>query len=121
MNEVNETGRKAFFWYRVYLGVLALLYLAVTVLGIVLAVMQPETQDHDRETLLMASILYAVLGSVFLVITVIALFLPVKPYNWIVGLVMIAIGMTSCIFIPFLIPLFVYWINPETKAFFGRT
>ena len=121
MNEVNRIGPRAYFWYRIYLSVLAFLYLAVTVLGIVLAAMQPETQDHDRETLLIASIVYAVLGSVFFVISIVALFLPVKSYNWIAGLVMIAIGMTTCIFIPFLIPLLVYWIKPETKAFFGRT
>ncbi len=121
MDEVNVIGNRAFFWYRIYLGVLAILYLGVTILGITLAVLQPETADHDRATLLFVSILYAVLGSIFLILTIIALFLPIKPFNWVVGIVMIAIGMTSCLFLPFLIPLLVYWIKPETKAFFGRT
>lgn len=121
MNEVNEIGQRAYFWYRIYLGVLAVLYLAVTVLGVVLALLKPETADHDRETLFMVSILYAVIGAVLFMISLIALSLPVKPYNWLIGLVMIVLGMTSCLFLPFLIPLFVYWMKPETKAFFGRT
>jgi hypothetical protein len=33
---------------------------------------------------------------------------------------MMAIGMTSCCFLPFLIPLLIYWLKPETKAYFGR-
>jgi Na+/pantothenate symporter len=65
-------------------------------------------------------IFYAVLGVIFFIIFAVALVLPRKPYNWIVGIVMMALGMTSCCFLPFLIPLLIYWIKPETKAYFGR-
>lgn len=60
------------------------------------------------------------IGIIFFLIFAVALFLPPKPYNWIVGNVMMAIGMTSCYFIPFLVLLPIYWVKPETKAFFGR-
>ena len=118
---INETGRKTFFWYRVYLAVLVFLYLALTVFGLYLALGQPlQTREYDAQELMLMGIIYAILGAIFFLAFAIALFLPPKPYNWIVGIVMMAIGMTSCCFIPFVVPLFIFWLKPETKAFFGR-
>jgi len=117
---MNETGRKTFFWYRVYCAVLAFLYLAVIVLGIVLAIYQPPSREYSSQEMLFVGIVYAVVGAFCFLAFAVALFLLPKPYNWIVGIVMMAIGMTSCCFIPFLVPLFIYWVKPETKAFFGR-
>lgn len=117
---MNEIGRKSFFWYRIYCATLVLLYLALTVFGVILLVLQPRTRDYRPEELMIMGAIYAVLGAIFFLAFAVALFLPAKPYNWIVGIVMMAIGMTSCCFIPFLIPLFIYWLKPETQAFFGR-
>ncbi len=116
----NEIGRKTFFWYRVYCGALAAIYLLVAALGIALAVYAPETREYRAEETFIMGVVYAVLGVVFLIVFAVALLLPRKPYNWIVGIVMMAIGMTSCCFLPFLIPLLIYWVKPETKAYFGR-
>lgn len=118
--EDDEIGRKTFFWYRVYCGVLAALYLLIMAGGIFLVFYKPATREYTPEEAMIMGGIYAVLGGVFLVAFAVALFLPRKPYNWIVGIVMMAIGMTSCCFVPFLIPLFIYWLKPETKAFFGR-
>ncbi len=116
----NETGRKTFFWYRVYCGVMVALYLALVALGVFLTVAQPSSGSKDAEAMMFAGIIYGVLGVIFLIIFGVALFLPRKPWNWIVGIVMMALGMTSCCFLPFLIPLLIYWLKPETKAYFGR-
>jgi MFS family permease len=117
----NDTGRKAFLWYRVYCGVMVALYFLVAGLGVVMAVMQPETREYRAEEMLIMGIVYAVIGVIFAVVFLVALFLPRKSYNWIVGIVMIALGMTSCCFLPFLIPLLIFWLKPETKAYFGRS
>ena len=116
----NELGRKTFFWYRVYCGVLAALYLLIMAAGIALAVMHQQLDSNDpRETLIMG-IVYAAVGAVLFLIFAVALFLPAKPYNWIIGIVMIAIGLTSCCFWPACIPLLIFWLKPETQRFFGR-
>lgn len=117
---MNELGRKTFFWYRVYCAVLTVLYLLVAGMGIALAVFQPEVPDYRPQELLIMGAIYAIIGSFLFLVFAVALFLPPKPYNWIVGIVMMAIGMTSCCFLPFVIPLFIYWLKPETQAFFGR-
>ena len=116
----NEIGRKAFLWYRVYCGSLMVLYLLFTFLGVFIAAFAPATRDSSSEENFILGIVYAVMGAVFFIVFAVALFLPRKPYNWIVGIVMMALGMTSCCFLPFLIPLLIYWIKPETKAYFGR-
>lgn len=97
------------------------LYAAVAVLGIVLLVVKPDTRQYDQTEIVMVGGIYAALGAVFFIIFAAALFLPPKPYNWIVGIVLICLGMTSCCFLPICVPLLIYWIKPETKAFFGRT
>jgi hypothetical protein len=117
---MNETGRKTFLWYRVYCAALAILYVAVIALGTFLLVVQPPTREYNPQELKIAGIVYIVLGVIFFIAFAVAFFLPPKPYNWIVGIVMMAIGMTSCCFIPFVVPLFIFWLKPETKAFFGR-
>jgi drug/metabolite transporter (DMT)-like permease len=117
---MNEIGRKTFFWYRVYCAAMAALYFGLTIMGLVLAVMQPDTREYEREEVLIMGIIYAIVGMVFFVVYAVALFLPPRPYNWVVGFVMMAIGMTSCCFIPAVIPLLIFWIKPETQQFFGR-
>lgn len=117
---MNEIGRKTFFWYRIYLAILTVLYAAVSVLGVVLVVVKPESRLYEPSEVLLLGGLYAVLGAIFFIIFAAALFLPPKPYNWIVGIVLICVGMTSCCFLPICVPLLIYWIKPETKAFFGR-
>lgn len=118
---MNETGRKTFFWYRVYCAVLALLYLGCIGAGIILALIEiPPSATTSPEEKLFISIILSVIGAIMFVISAVALILPAKPFNWIVGLIMIAIGMTSCAFLPFMIPLMIYWVKPETKAYFGR-
>jgi len=117
---MNEIGRKTFLWYRVYCAAMVVLYLALTVVGVVLAVVQPDTREYDRDEVLVMGIIYAVVGAVFFLVFAVALFLPPKPYNWIVGFVMMAIGMTSCCCLPAVIPLLIFWIKPETQQFFGR-
>ena len=116
----NEIGRKTFFWYRVYCAILAALYLTVVIFGVLMAVNPFDTGEHSEQELFLMGIIYAVIGAILFIVFVTALFLPPKPYNWIVGIVLIGLGMTSCCFLPACIPLLIFWFKPETKAFFGR-
>lgn len=118
----NDLGRKTFFWYRVYCAVMVLLYLLVIGLGLFLLLAPPTagTREYSPQELTIMGGVYIAVGAVLFLIFAVALFLPPKPYNWIVGIVLMALGMTSCCFLPFLIPLLIYWLKPETKAYFGR-
>jgi len=118
----NETGRKTFFWYRVYVAALTFIYLLVAIFGVVLVVVQPTGKDAgETAEIFLSGVIAAVLGAILFLISAVALFLPRKPYNWIVGMVLIALGMTSCCSLPFVLPLLIYWLKPEPKAYFGRS
>ena len=116
----SRTGENTFFWYRMYCGSLALLYVLVAAFGGFMAFLRPDTREYSSEETMIMGIIYALIGAVFFVVFLVALLLPAKPYNWVVGIVMIGIGMTSCCLWPAVIPLLIYWIKPETRSFFGR-
>ncbi|MCB1023950.1 MAG: hypothetical protein KDB79_06165 [Acidobacteria bacterium] len=116
----NELGRKTYFWYRVYCAVLVALYVFLMGLGVILIFFEPEPRTSSPDEDLIVGLVYIILGALFALVFLIAIFLPRKPYNWIVGIVMIAFGMTSCCFLPATLPLLIFWLKPETKAFFGR-
>ncbi|REJ75926.1 MAG: hypothetical protein DWQ47_09855 [Acidobacteria bacterium] len=120
ISQDNETGRKTFMWYRVYCGVLLFLYIFVAFMGILLLSGFGAESQQDEMEMMITGAVYGVIGFVFAVAYGIALFLPRKPYNWVVGIVMIAIGLTSCCFLPATVPLLIFWLKPETKAYFGR-
>jgi hypothetical protein len=48
------------------------------------------------------------------------LFLKPKPRVWIYDLVIICLGTSSILFLPFCIPLIIFWVKPETRTWFGR-
>jgi hypothetical protein len=118
----TEIGRKTFFWYRIYCAVMLLVYLAGAGLGVFIVMFSGEAGSAgEQEEAFIIGMVYLIIAPIFALIYVVALLLPRKPFNWIVGIIMIAIGMTSCCFLPATIPLLIYWLKPETKTHFGRT
>lgn len=118
--ERYETGRKTFFWYRVYCLVMAFLSLALAGIGAFFVLVPEVMPPRDRDQMFVMGIAYGVLGIVFFCLYAVAALLPPKPYNWIIGIVIIALGMTSCCTLPAAIPLLIFWVKPETQEFLGR-
>jgi hypothetical protein len=108
-------------WFKVYCVAMALLYLLTMGLSAIFFLMDPEDLDMSRiEAMVMGSML-AGLGFVLLLMFIAGLVLPRRPWVWIYDVVLIGLGMTSCLTLPFCIPLLIYWLKPEAKAWFGRT
>jgi hypothetical protein len=114
---------KVVLWYKAYCGLLTLTYLAMTGLGVVLVFARNSLADAQNppESLLVAGLICAVLGLAFAAPCGAALLLPPVPWTWIYHMVIICIGLTSMCCIPICVPLLIFWIKPETKAYFGRT
>ena len=109
-------------WFRLYAGLMAALYGLLTLIGIVVLA---SAGASDEDIPLMHKV---ILAGVFLLlcggltaIFAFALFAPRVPWVWVYDIVLIAIGLTSCLTIPAALPLLLYWIKPEAKAYFGRT
>jgi hypothetical protein len=113
-------------WFRVYAGAMTLMYVVLLGVGVFMLLAGSTVAESSRnpEDAFMIPILggvYAGLGLVFAVAYAVGLLMPRKPWAWIYGIVLIAIGMTSACCIPATIPLLIFWIKPEAKAFFGRS
>ena len=108
-------------WFKVYTGFMAFLYFAVTAILGVLAVMGIEDEEMSAtESRIMFGI-FAAACAFFCAVFAFALFAPRSSWVWIYDLVLIAIGLTSCLTIPAAVPLLIFWLKPEAKAYFGRT
>jgi hypothetical protein len=117
---LNQTTPSVYKWYVVYCIFMALLYLATAAVGIVFLFVEPDREMSAAEAKIMGSV-FIILGLVFFVPYALAPFLPRKSWVWVLGLVLICIGLTSTCCLPACIPLLIFWLKPEMKAFYGRT
>ena len=108
-------------WYHVYCAVMAVMYLAVIGLGVFFLLVDPEFLDMPAFPARLMGVAYAAMGAVLAGLFGAAPFLPPKRWTWIYGIVCIGIGLSSPCCMPASIPLLIYWIKPETKAYFGRS
>ena len=112
-------------WFRLYAGALAVVYLLVAIFGFGLtwfAWSNPDlsTSTRDATEMLIMGAIYGVMGLLLMPFFAFGAFMPAKPWAWVYGIVLIAIGCTSCACLPAAIPLLIFWLKPETKVYFGR-
>ena len=110
-------------WYVIYCVFMALLYLACTVGGVLLFIFANEIIEADPSEAPVEARIYGVVlpvvGAPLMLFYAVAPFLPKNRFGWIVGIIAIAIGMTSACCMPAAIPLLIFWINEKTRKFFG--
>ena len=106
-------------WYVVYCIVMALLYLTTAAMGVVFMFVEPDRDMSAAEAKLMGTV-FLILGLAFFVPYALAPFLPRQSWVWVLGLVLICIGLTSLCCLPVCIPLLISWLKPEMKTFYGR-
>ncbi len=119
---MNQTYAAPPVWkfFVAYWAAMALLYLLCAVLGVLSFFVEPKN-DEERITLLITGVIFIALGAVLFLMFAAAPFLPKKPWAWVYDIVLIAVGLTSCLCLPVSIPLLIFWLKPEAKAFFGRS
>jgi len=107
-------------WFKIYIGLNALMYIAIAGLLAALAILAPESLAEELGP---AFLLLGIAGFciILAVLYLVALFFPRRPWAWVYDLVLICLGFTGCLTIPFSIALLVFWIKPEAKHWFGTT
>jgi hypothetical protein len=115
-----RTPPRVVFWFKLYSGFLCVLYLATAAFSVFLL-------QGDVSSLEMSPTVARIAGAVFLALSLLlsgACLLPLvlrpRPWLWVYDLVVICIGMTSVCTLPASLPLMIFWMKPETKAWFGR-
>src|ERR1041384_236513 len=104
----NKTGKRIYLWYRIYCG--CLLFVSVVVIcaavGLLTGVsVEPILFDAAPERQTLGAVIYIILGSITAVLSSIALFSPRKPWSWVLGVVLLAIGIVGICFLPSLLML----------------
>lgn len=107
-------------WFYVYCGVLCVVYLAVAACCLPFFLIEPAELDMGKTEAVLMGAMMLVLGLVFFVLFLMPFFLPQRPWVWVFDLVLICIGMTSACFLLACVPLLLFWLKPETKAWFGK-
>jgi hypothetical protein len=108
-------------WQKVYCFAMAALYALIAVLGLAMAVFRDQLADEQTPPgeVVVIGLVFVALGVGLAAPFAVAPFLPRRRWVWVLHLVIIAVGMTSCLCIPFAVPLLVFWIRPATQAWFG--
>jgi MFS family permease len=110
-------------WYKVYAGLMAAMYLMMLIAGTTVPLWDPEGMDLDADDPppWVISLIIGCVSFPFAAAFIAAFFVPVKPWAWIYHLVLICFGFGSICCMVVAIPLLIFWIKPETKAYFGHT
>jgi hypothetical protein len=107
-------------WFKVYGWILVAMYLAVAAISLVFFLMSPrELEMRAGEAIVIGSILLG-MGLFFTAACLPPLVFPPRPWTWVYSLVLICIGLTSPCFLPASIPLLIFWLKPEVKAYYGK-
>lgn len=110
-------------WYVAYCVFMALLYVACTVGGVLLLVFADEIARADPTTesaeMQVIGVILGVISVPLMLLFGIAPFLPKTRVGWVLGIIAIAIGMTSPCCMMASIPLLIFWINDKTRKYFG--
>jgi len=110
-------------WQHVYCGLLSAVYALCIVMGAAFLLFRNELADAQNPAVgfVVMGVIFAGMGLVFALAFGIAPFLRPAPWLWVYHLVLICLGMTSMCCVPFCVPLLIFWIKPETKAYYGRS
>lgn len=124
MNDASIPTPPVVKWYRFYSVLMVILYfvvLTLAILGLVFA--KHWMVDPDTPPWLMTGylIFLAIMSLALAGVFVTGFFLPRSPGAWSFHIVLICLGLSSPCFIPICVPLLIYWLQPQAKAYFGRS
>ena len=80
----------------------------------------PETASSRADSIVFGVFLF-VAGAACTFAFGVGVFSPRKPWMWMHGIVLLVFGMVSICLIQFTIPLLVYWVRADVKAYFGAS
>lgn len=112
---------KVLLWFKVYCGILCLLYLATAAFSVRFLLGDPDDLEMPELAARIMGGGLLVGGLVLFGLSLLPLILTPRPWLWTFDLVVICLGMTSACFLPACIPLLIFWLKPETKQYFGKS
>lgn len=108
-------------WFKVYCGVLCFIYLCLAASSLFFFLAPPSELEMSPMAARITGVAVLVSGLLFFAICFVPFVVPPRPWVWVYGICLIALGMTSACFVPACVPLLIFWLKPEVKSYFGKT
>lgn len=105
--------------YVAYAVVMMLLYVGCAVYGYLLMrgdVTPPEPYSPGLVTLW--GVVVLAIGASMALVYLVGILAPKRPWGWVYKLVLICIGLSSCVTWPVTIPLLRRWLKPDMKRYY---
>ncbi|MEN6306553.1 MAG: hypothetical protein ABFD91_02255 [Anaerohalosphaeraceae bacterium] len=115
-----KTRPGVILWFKVYCGLLCLMYFLVMAASLIFFLVDPEELETEAGVALIMGVVMALTGGALFAVVLVPLILSPRPWLWIYDLIVICLGMTSACFWPICIPLLIFWLKPETKQYFRK-
>jgi hypothetical protein len=120
-HEILTTPPQVWTWYKVYCGLMLLLYV-MFVAGSIFLFMSAESiaVSDPEQSAIALKIQGAAFGGVALLLVVLyscGLFFRPSKMAWYLGFATIGIGLTSACCLPASVPLLIFWLKQETRVF----
>lgn len=107
-------------WFKAYCGFMALLYLLVGIFSTALFIVHPDQTEMDPFAAKFIGSLLLIVSLTLFGAFLVPFILTPRPWLWVYGIVLICLGMSSACLLPACIPLLIFWLKPEARAWFGR-
>ncbi len=111
---------KVVVWFKVYAAVLCVLYLLVAAASFPLLTFDPAELEMSPVEAKVMGVMFLIMGVVLFVACLLPFFLRPRPWVWVYNLVIICFGLTSACFLIACVPLLIFWLKPEVKAYYGK-
>lgn len=105
-------------WYIVYCVAMLFLWAFCIFIGYAILAIPSANPDMTEADRLSGAMVWLIFGLIMGLLFLVAPFLPKRPWAWTYHIILICIGMICCC-TPFAIPLLIFWVRPENRAFFN--
>ncbi|MEZ0276316.1 MAG: hypothetical protein ACAH88_15510 [Roseimicrobium sp.] len=120
MNSFRPTVRPpVVVWFKVYGWFMVAYCLGIAALSLVFFLMSPQELEMQRGEAIVVGSLCLAMGLFFAAAGLPPLISGPRPWSWVYSLVLICFGLTSCTMVV-CIPLLIFWLKPEVKAYYGK-
>lgn len=106
-------------YYRIYAGVLALLYVILVIAGLGMLIASPSMRGEEQLEAIIYGIALMATCIPLAIASVASMFLPQRKWAWVMHVIMAAMGTSSCCFAPVAIFIIIKYLEPDVKRYFG--
>lgn len=109
----------AWKWFLVYIGTLGLTYVLIVLASLGMVGYGLMNSGPEATEMLFMGVIMGAVCFPLMIAVIAAAFLPRRKWSWTYQILVIALGTSSCLWLPLCIYLLMEWTKPEVKDYYG--